>query len=284
MLNKKVTLAASIVAFMALWSCGNTNASKATPTVVEPTQEIISSGTETVAALSINMQVAVIDDYNYVLSRDDQQSASFEKTNNRDKVYRWNPETMWHTWEDDIANSNAQDAFYGHYKRGQQYFDANGELVKKAKYSVGLNFYYNTHGKYGYVNNEPTGTSWDNFVGTEETPGVAVKTSNGFLFQANGQYHTIWDGYYTDDTGTFNNDLVEFDTMVQAKIEELLISYDGTTVKMYGTINYAMGPYSAELTGDGNDTVTGVLKYNGVDVQSLNFSVMELMAKAQTLL
>ena len=166
MLNKKVTLAASIVAFMALWSCENTNASKATPTVAEPTQEVISSGTETVAALSINMQVAVIDDYNYVLSRDDQQSASFEKTNNRDKVYRWNPETMWHTWEDDIANSNAEDAFYGHYKRGQQYFDANGELVKKAKYSVGLNFYYNTHGKYGYINNEPTGTSWDNFVGT----------------------------------------------------------------------------------------------------------------------
>ena len=72
--------------------------------------------------------------------------------------------------------------------------------------------------------------------------------------------------------------------MLQAKIEELLISYDGTTVQMYGTIHYAMGPYSAELTGDGSDTVSGVLKYNGVDVESLDYSVMELMAKAQTLL
>ncbi len=284
MLNKKVVLGIGAIAIMSLWSCENSASPKVTPTSVEPTQEVVSSGTETVAALSINMPVEVIKDYNYVMSRDDQQSASFEKTSNRDKVYRWDPTTMWHTWEDDIANSNVSDTFYGHYKRGQQYFDANGTLVKKAKYAIGLNFYYTTHGKYGYVNDDPTGSSWDHFVGTEEHPGVAVKTNDGFLFQANGQYDTIWDGYYTDAAGNFNNDLVEFETKVEAKIEELLISYDGTSVKMYGTIKYDMAPYSAELTGDGSDTVTGELKYNGVKVQDLSFSVSELMVKAQSLL
>ncbi|RMH65827.1 MAG: hypothetical protein D6677_01480 [Calditrichaeota bacterium] len=270
---------------MALWSCENAadpGKDKVEPVVLEPTQEVISSEVENVAALAINMQTKVITDYQSLKA--DENKPSLQKSANPDKVYRWNPETMWHTWEDDLENAAYPDAFYGHYKRGQQHIDAQGNVVKKPDNAIGIYFYYLTFGKWGYVNDEPTGTSWDHNMSTEANPGIAIITPDGYLFSGDANYHTTWDGYYTDNSGTYNNTLVRFETKVNMNVEELLISMDGTSAQLYGTLHFEMLPWTADLSANGEDTISGTLKYNGVDVAPLSFSVAELMQKAQSLL
>ncbi len=190
---------------------------------------------------------------------------------------------MWHTWEDDLENPAYPDAFFGHYKRGQQHINAQGEVVKKADDAIGIYFYYHTYGKWGYVDDDPTGTSWDHNLASEENPAIAIITPNGYLFSGDANYHTIWDGYYTDNSGQFDNTLVRFETIVNMNVDELLISFDGSTATMYGDLHFEMLPWSADLSANGEDTITGSLKYNGVDVAPLSFSVAELLAKAKSL-
>jgi len=281
--TKKVILSGLLLGSLTLWSCENAadvNKTKIEPISIEPTQEVVSGEAENVAAIAINMQSRVILDHQEVMALDD---AALGKVSG-DKVYRWNPETMWHTWEDDLNNPAYPEAFSGHYKRGQQHIDAQGNIVKKAKYAVGIYFYYNTSGKWGYVNDEPTGTSWNHNMASEADPAIAIVTQDGYLFSGDAEYHTIWDGYYSDDSGRFNNTLVRFETNVLMNVDELLMSLDGTTVTMYGNIHFDMLPWSADLTADGSDTVSGTLKYNGVVVQELSYSVAELVTKAKSIM
>ncbi len=281
--TKKVLLSGFVLGALVLTSCENAadaNKAKIEPISIDPTQEVISNEAENVAAIAINMQSRVILDHQELIALDEKALGKVSG----DKVYRWNPETMWHTWEDDLNNPAYPEAFAGHYKRGQQHIDAQGNIVKKAKYAVGIYFYYNTSGKWGYVNDEPTGTSWNHNMATEEDPAIAIVTQDGYFFSGDAEYHTIWDGYYTDKTGQFNNTLVRFETNVVMSVDELLMSMDGSTVTMFGDLHFEMLPWTADLTADGSDTVKGSLKYNGVTVQELTYSVAELVSKAQSIM
>jgi len=278
MLRKKLFIL-PLFAFFVFVSCENSVNNQADqPVNAEPTKEIVVNEAQNVAVLAFTGPVATYEGYYKIMEMDDNEGLGKVAG---DDVYRWNPNTGWHTWEDDLSNPAYPDAFFGHYTRGQQFFNAQGQIVKKARDAVGLNFYYTTSGHFGYVNDEPTGTSWDHGV-----DGSAAIVSQTMYFTGSGQYHKIWDGYYTSPDGTFDNDLVRFETIVNVNIEELVVSKDENgekTAILYGDLTFEMLPWSAELSADGSDTVTGVLKNNGQVVQELSYDVVALLEIAQAL-
>ena len=196
-----------------------------------------------------------------------------------DDVYMWYPETGWHIWEDEIAGENT----YDHYKRGQQYFDFQGNTVKKLEAAVGMNFYFMREGSYGYVGDDPSGTSSLRKIGSEENPAVALLTTDAFIFSSTGYYEKKWDGYFSSDGVDYQ--FVNWHTIVDVNIEQLVMAMteDGLSVTANGAIDFTMEPdWSAKITANG-DVASGVLMYKGAVVKELEYSVADLLVYAQGL-
>ncbi len=87
--TKKVILGSMVLASLTLWNCENTvdnGKTEIQPVKIEPTQEVVQTETENVAALAIAMQSQIITDFESLKSLE--AGPTFDKTANTDKVYR----------------------------------------------------------------------------------------------------------------------------------------------------------------------------------------------------
>jgi hypothetical protein len=166
-----------------------------------------------------------------------------------------------------------------------KFLDYDGNAVKSAEKAHTIMAVFESTGKYGYPGDDPTGVTWHYFVGSEESAAKYVRTERGYVFYGLGIYNKIWDGYYTDQAGLYDHDLVRFETLVEVDIESLELlrhEYGSRDYLFTGSINLTFTPgWSAELSCTDGDVVTGSLKYNGVVVQPLEFTVEELIIMAE---
>lgn len=282
MIMKRMILVLTVAATLSFFGCDSSQNSAADnnsqATAVQPSEKEVSAEAKNMAIFTVRLTTEAINAHKELIA----QESGLAKTNNPDKVYRWNPETMWHTWTHNIEGENLK----GMRFRAQQHINAEGEVVKKASAAIGFRLYYISEGKYGYPDGDPTGTSWKQVIGSEEAPIQTAVIGNEFIFSGKGSYNKTWDGYFSEDGQTESQKLVKLSTDLSVNIENLTVTTaaDGTqNFSLKGKIDFDYNAWNVSLSCDGSDTMVGTISKDGTVLNNINYSVAKLASYINTL-
>ncbi|KAA3617566.1 MAG: hypothetical protein D8M58_01595 [Calditrichaeota bacterium] len=282
MSSKKLLILGVLFASMAFIACENgqePNANNTQPTILaEVPQEVAINEAKNIAAFAVNFSNDFAADFIELKATED----GFAKVTNPDKIYRWNPETMLHTWTHTIEGENLS----GYRFRAQQHLDETGAVIKKAQDAAGFTLYYISEGSYGFPDGSPSGTTWKHTIGSEETHIVGMVLGNSFVMNATGSYHKIWTGYYKANEED-EYELVTIDNGVDVTLDQLTITRDvdgNETASLVGNIEVVFADWNVSLSSDGGEMVTGNISKKGVLLQNLAFPVADLLEMGKTLL
>jgi hypothetical protein len=256
---------------------GNDSVSNSTnPPQIAISKDIAINEAQNIAALSINASNHAIQDYK-VLS---EQENGFAKVD-ADAIHRYDPVSKWHTWSRTISG----EALEGYSIRGQQYVNIRSDVNTRTWRASGIRMYYISEGQYGYVDGSPAGTSWLHKIGSPDDPVMTTIVNNTYVFTGTGLYNKTWDGYYKANEED-EYELVRISTDVKIDIDQLTAGVDaeGNRINaLFGNMYFNFAGWTVDLACDGSDTITGVMKYNGAFITNLEYSVIDLIAMAQSL-
>jgi len=281
MSSKKLLIFGMILASLSFFACENGNSTKSDeqqPRILAETPENVAiSETKNIAAMAINFSKTAVSDFLELKAKED----GLAKVTIPGYTFDYN--TMWHTWNVPILGENLS----GYRLRAQQFLNTKGVATARVSRASGALLYYITEGKYGFPDGSPLGTTWKHTVGSAESPLYGMLIGNSYLISGTATYHKTWTGYYSATGQEADYELVTIDNSVEINLGELTVSLngDGTkTLSMVGTIDFAFADWSATLTCNGGDVITGVLKNQGFPVTTLAYPLADLLAMAENLL
>jgi hypothetical protein len=280
MITKKLFIVGLLLTSFTFLACDNTTGNNEDNVrVIENSKDIVISEAQNVAAFTLNVTSEVVTDF------EDFKSGKYDglgKVTNPDRIYRWNPETMWHTWTLKTEGENLSGTRF----RAQQHLDAQGNIIKKGQDASGFIMYYINEGTYGYPDGSLSGTTWLHTMGTAENPVIGMVVGNSYVMTGSGSYHKIWTGdYKANETDEY--ELVTIDNGVDITVDQFVASRDengNESVSFIGDISYVFADWNVSLSCDGGDTITGELTKGGVFIQNLEYKVSDLMTLAGSLL